>query len=174
MAITAQYILPVISNGFTLEMKTYGAHDTVEGFTLELTDFAAPSVKITARLIKQKTGARLFVNGAEYEVNESVASGAFSFGYNELKKQLRFGDRSYTVQGFDGFSSGKIYVKIVFNGVTGEYPMEIVNMNTQIFTQRSMRSNLRFPYSANTQGSRKKAPLRPYIRRLPAICSIPM
>lgn len=129
----AQYILPVISNGFTLEMKTYGAHDTVEGFTLELTDFAAPSVKITARLIKQKTGARLFVNGAEYEVNESVASGAFSFGYNELKKQLRFGDRSYTVQGFDGFSSGKIYVKIVFNGVTGEYPMEIVNMNTQIF-----------------------------------------
>ena len=128
----AQYILPVISNGFTLEMKTYGAHDTIDGFTLELKDFVSAS-KITVKITKRKTGALLEVGGAEYEINESVASGTFSFGYNEMKRQLRFGDRWYSVKNFDGFKSGKMYVKLTFNGVSGEYPMEVLNMNTQIF-----------------------------------------
>lgn len=129
----AEYILPVISNGFTMELKTYGAHDTIGGFTLEFTDFLDETSKITVQFIKQRTGSLLLINGVQYETDESVAGDTFSFGYREFNRRLKVGNMNYTVGSFNGFASGKMYVKVTFNDVTGEYPMEVVNINTQIF-----------------------------------------
>lgn len=130
---TVKYILPVIADGFTVDMKPYGVGSTLSSLTLTLKDAENPDIGFDATLVKTDIGSNLIVGGMTYAVSASLVSSRMILNYSAANNQLALGDTSYPVNGFGGFPSGKAYVTLTFGELSGDYNLEIMSVNSQVF-----------------------------------------
>ena len=131
-----QYILPVLSDGFSLDMRPYGLGNTLSDLTLTLADSENENIRYDVKLVKTDSGSDLVLGDAAYAVNTSLVSSRMTFGYSAADNAITLGDVSYPLSGFGGFPSGKVYVTLSFGELTGDYSLEVLSMNSQVFNTK--------------------------------------
>lgn len=147
----------LIASGVKIAFDIDPVKNAFETVSLYLTDSANPEQKIKVSFTKNnsdRTKSYLTVNdGDAYNVAMSFygeAISSFSFVYSDSAKTISDGISNNIVIGkylngetFDGFSSGKVYLEMVFEGVTGESVIKLKNINDT--PMNSKTTNTSFP-----------------------------
>ena len=142
------FIRELLAEYFNVDFFTADGTNNVQSIDVILQDSIDATARIFLRVSKgENNAASVTVNGkgTSYPVSISFAgnyrNGYFSVGYDPAAQAFTCDSRSFAVAetadgaAFAGFASGKVYLTLSVNGVSGDATVGVLRVNNQILTR---------------------------------------
>lgn len=143
-ASAAEFVNALAADKFEFSFNVNGAKNNFTGLRIDLRDGACDEQAISVYFTKGRATASVDVNGGQKYVLTSNFNGNgdnFLLAYDADSYRLRLSptftipiDKYSNGSAFDGFTSGKIYMSITFEGVTGESAINVFSLNDTGFS----------------------------------------
>lgn len=146
------FVNPLIANNLQFELYVPAAKNNFSSFTVTYTDSQDESVTQSMTILKHTASYNYsyFVSGGEkvqiygnffdktsYGFSVKFNNNSLYFYDSNANANLVKGTQTDAGEAFGGFPSGKVYVTVTFNGVTGASAIRVMQLGNQYFSNLS-------------------------------------